>query len=77
MTYTQFIQFDKEGNIVESLGSDGIFMLDGRNKLETMIDDSKDRFTRMTKNIHPEYIGFRIMKGPRLDNSRCIHQWIL
>ena len=54
--------FSKE-NIkpVELLGSDGVYILDGRNSIDTMIEDSLLRIERL-KRVH-EIIGFEIRKG--------------
>ena len=81
--YTQFLEtrtsrFDKklmeftscEPYCIESLGSDGIFILDGRNNLETMIRDSVTRMKKLSK-LH-DYTGFKIMKGD-LKRSTCIY----
>lgn len=54
--------FSKE-NIkpVELLGSDGVYILDGRNSIDTMIEDAFLRID-ILKRVH-EIIGFEIRKG--------------
>jgi fructosamine-3-kinase len=71
--YTQFLDFFN-GKIQEPCGSDSVFILDGRNTLETMIQDSKDRLEKM-KNVHPTLIGFKVMKGERFDNSVSVYSY--
>ena len=71
----------KDGKIVtvekfpiDALGSDGVFILDGRNNIETMVFDSKIRMHTL-KNIH-NYIGFKIMKGERFTDAKEIYKSI-
>ena len=73
--YVQFLDTDVPGHIVEAMGSDGVFILDGRNSMDTMTVDAITQFHRMNKNIHT-YVGWRIMKGSRFDNSKMIKEWI-
>lgn len=49
------------GEHVEACGSDGVFILDGRNSLETQIQDAKDRMFKL-RNVQ-NFSGFAIMKG--------------
>lgn len=84
--YTQFQtnssgQTFKDGKIIEvakfpidALGSDGVFILDGRNSLSIMISDSKNRMQKLEK-LH-NFIGFKIMKGERFSNSREVYNSI-
>lgn len=60
--YTQFYTKNHNNKIIECLGSDGVFILDGRNNLNTMVADSIDRIN-VLKNIMPYIIGFSINKG--------------
>jgi len=46
---------------VELLGSEGVYILDGRNSIDTMIEDAFLRIERL-KRVH-EIIGFEIRKG--------------
>ena len=43
-------------------GSDGIFILDGRNNLSTMIIDCKERIYKL-RFVQPSIDGFEILKG--------------
>ena len=52
----------EEPLVVESMGSDGVLILDGRNSLRTHIIDGEEYRARM-KRVHPDICGFRIMKG--------------
>lgn len=67
-----YVQFKREssddGNLYDMLGSDGVFILDGRNNLDTMIEDSYKRINQM-KNIHPNIAAFEIFKGNRIDDN--------
>ncbi|MHC4270614.1 MAG: hypothetical protein ACYSTS_19460 [Planctomycetota bacterium] len=71
--YVQFLQKNLSNNIAEACGSDGVFILDGRNCLNTMIIDAHERMKKL-KKVQPYYIGFRIMKGSRFDNSTMIRE---
>lgn len=57
--------------LVDSCGSDSIFILDGRNSLSTMIQDAKDRI----KKLRPvkQIDGFEIHEGD-LKSSKIIYQ---
>ena len=54
---------------VDCLGSSGIFILDGRNRLDTMIQDAKNQAKRLW--VKPD--AFKIMKG-NLKNSHCVYR---
>ena len=69
--YVQFLQLNTKGIIDTALGSDGVFILDGRNSLSIMVDDAFNRMYKL-RLIHPHYIGFRIYKGTRFDDSNPI-----
>ena len=55
---------------VDCVASSGIFILDGRNNLNTMIEDAKQQVKRL-QDIKPGISSFKIMKGD-LKNSRCV-----
>lgn len=81
--YAQFLELSsgkefKDGKMIEvakfpidALGSGGVLILDGRNSIETMKEDAKDKIrqTRFVKN----FIGFKIMKGERFTESEEIY----
>lgn len=73
--YVQFLQLNAKKELSEALGSDGVFILDGRNNLLTMTCDAIMRYHHMSK-IHPEYCGWEIKKGDRFSNSVTIKKWI-
>ena len=52
-------------------GSDSVFILDGRNRLETMIDDAHERMHRL-RFVKPWYASFRIMQGSRFSDSNRV-----
>ena len=71
--HVQFLQesITCENEVVEALGSDGVFILDGRNSLATMIQDAADRMYQL-RNIH-KYVGYIIKKGERFGNCTCVY----
>lgn len=74
--YVRFLDLNTRNEVSEALGSDAVFILDGRNTLENMIVDAIKQFHRMNKNLH-SYCGWRIMKGSRFNNSVLVKEWIL
>ncbi len=58
MHYVQFLV-----NGEEAIGSNGVFILDDRDNLRTMIFDSKERGRKLTRHMHKNYDGFSIRKG--------------
>lgn len=67
--YIQANRFDAEKHaftdetfLTECLGSDGVYILDGRNKLETQIQDMRRRAGQL-KGVMPYLAAFRICKG--------------
>lgn len=73
--HVQFLILNTKGKLDEACGSEGVYILDGRNSLRTMKVDAIMRFHKMNK-IH-NYVGWRIKQGSRFDNSVIINQWIL
>mgnify|MGYP000855241719 CR=1 FL=1 len=65
--YVQFLNMDLNCEATEALGSDGVFILDGRHNLMNMAIKAKDIMERRSK-IH-NYIGFRIINNDRFINS--------
>jgi len=74
--HAQFLELNMANKISEALGTDAVFILDGRNSLDTMEIDTIKQFHRMNENLH-SYCGWRIKKGERFDNSVTIKEWIL
>ena len=63
--YVKFFEDDRE-----CCGSDSIYILDGRNKLSTMIQDAKDRMQKLQKKA---YNRFQIIRsGIRLFENTTI-----
>lgn len=58
--FALFLVLNSNKVAIEAMGSDSVFRLDGRTKLETMIEDSKLRMEKL-KNVQPHYVGFRII----------------
>lgn len=56
---------------IDALGSDGVFILDGRNSLCTMKEDAKQRMQQLSKVR--SFIGFKIMQGERFTKSKEIY----
>jgi len=74
--YTQFLVHDLAGKVIEAMGSDGVFILDGRCGRDTMIQDSRKQMRKL-KKVKPHYIGFALMKGDRFDNSTVVYTELL
>ena len=81
MTYVQFYhnstgyiagsippQFSDE-NIkpIEMCGTDGVFILDGRNNIDTMVFDAEKRMSKM-RMIHPDICGYKIIKAQKFSD---------
>ena len=73
-TYVQFLDIDLKKKLTEAMGTDGVMIVDGRKHLQHHICDAQIRMHRLRK-IH-SYVGYRIMKGERFDNSICTYEWI-
>ena len=73
--YVQFLEPNKDyTKMIEPCGSDSVYILDGRNSIQTM---KRDAIERMDKLRHVQsYSGYRIMKGSRFDNSTVIYEWV-
>lgn len=71
--YVQFTEV-KDNKIIEKIGSDGVFILDGRNNLRTMKCDAIERAYRL-RNVQ-NIDGYKIMRGTRFDNSVCVYEWL-
>ena len=73
--YIQYYDKKLNGEIDESLGSDGVFILDGRNNLNTMINDGYEQYNRI-KKVRPGLSHFKVMKGERFTRSVPITELI-
>ena len=74
--YVQFLETKLDGSIDEALGSDGVFILDGRQNLDTQINDAYERLDKL-KNVRPYYVGFEIRDGERFSNSRLVYRKVI
>jgi len=72
--YVQFTVSHDEVEVVDVCGSDGIFILDGRNTLRTMKHDALERMYKLRNVCSID--GYKIMKGERFDNSVCLYEWL-
>jgi len=72
--YTQFTSV-RENKIVDNMGSDGVFILDGRNNLQTMKCDSMVQAHRLRKVSNID--GYKIIRSRRFtDEPRAIiYEW--
>lgn len=69
--FVQFKTHNLNGEVSDALGSDGVFILDGRNNTEIMKSDAEHRMY-MLRNVQPGYIGYEIRYG-EFGYSRLIH----
>jgi hypothetical protein len=70
--YAEFLTTDLKGNTVTALGSEGVHVLDGRLRLESMIEDTKFQMRKFQRTVHPDYCGFQIRKGERFEDKNPI-----
>lgn len=59
--FAQFFDKNLDGELVEAMGSDGVFILDGRNDMRTWEDDASDRIYKL-RNVQ-KYHGYQIRYG--------------
>ena len=72
-----YIQFTHARNnkMIDNIGSDGVFILDGRNTLTTMKCDAMLRMNQLRKVAYID--GYKIIKADRFtDNGKIIYEWI-
>jgi len=74
--YVQFLTKNLKGQTVEACGSDGVFILDGRNCLDTMINDAYEQKHKL-RFVQKHYVGFEIRKGARFESYTVVHKEIL
>lgn len=73
--YAYFLTKDANGNECEAMGTDGVFRLDGRNSLFTMLDDAIKRMS-LLMSIHPNYHGLKIVKCSAIgSNESVLYTW--
>ncbi len=73
--YVQFLTANEDKTkVVESCGSDGVFILDGRTNLRTMKCGAMSRMYKL-RNVS-KIDGFKIMKGESFTKSHCVYKWV-
>lgn len=75
--HAQFlVQYKGDKEPQELLGTDGVFILDGRKTMGGMCHDAMDQIFRL-RRVQPNIVGFKIMQGPKFSESTEIHRWSL
>lgn len=69
--YVQFYDKKLNGEVGESLGTDGVYELDKRKNLPNHIESAIQRANNLEK-VQPHYIAFKIMKGERYSSAKPI-----
>lgn len=66
-------QFDENNKKpIDLIGSEGVYILDGRNSLNTLIYDSRLRLDKMRRK---DIVSFEIIKAERFtDNGKVIYK---
>ena len=59
---TKAMRFTGEKYMDNAIGTDSIYILDGRNRLSTQIADMRERAKQLRK-VQPHYAAFKIMRG--------------
>jgi hypothetical protein len=73
--YVQFLTTNaEETGLIELLGSEGVFVLDGRFNERSMRCAAQERMHKL-RHLH-SISGYRIMKGNKFSNGVCIYEWI-
>lgn len=72
MVFVQFFIKDLKDTDIEACGSDGVFILDERNKLIIMKNDAKKRIAQLSK-IH-QFSGYEIRKGERFEKYKVVYR---
>jgi hypothetical protein len=72
--YVQFYRhsYDTTSSKTEILGSNGVYILDGRNNLQTMIEDARKRISQI-KGVQSDIIAFTIHRGERFSKSQLLY----
>ena len=65
----------KEENkkLIPAVGSDSVMILDGRNCLYNMCEQSKERMEQLNKNLNKGYKGFKIHRADSFTKENVIH----
>ena len=73
--YLQFLTASvDETKVIELLGSEGVFVLDGRWNEHSMRCAAQEQMHRL-RHLH-KIDGYRIMKGNKFSNGVCIYEWV-
>jgi len=68
--YLQFYTKNLAGEKMQAMGSDGVFILDGRNTLANMIIDGHKRAYQL--RFVEKFIGFKVMRCSRYFDGQAI-----
>jgi len=68
--YVQFKTINNKGILWDATGSDGVFILDGRNSLENMIIDANERMKQLSKVR--TFKGFDIIRGDKIRDGNTV-----
>lgn len=72
--YVQFTHI-RNNKVVDNLGSNGVFILDGRNSTEGMQCDAMLRMNQLRKVANID--GYKIIKANRFtDKGKLIYEWV-
>lgn len=55
-------------------GSDSVHQLDGRFSMSTCASIGRQLTRQMQANLHPSCVGFAIIAGPKLTNTRTVRE---
>jgi hypothetical protein len=61
---------------VPALGSDGVYICDGRKTLDNQIYDAKERARSLNKNLNQGIIGLIMHRGPKFTSAKAIGKFI-
>lgn len=74
--YVQLLSTTVDGeHLIEACGSSAIFILDGRQNLETHINDAHDWLTRQ-RRFSKSYVGCKVMRGD-LKHSVMVYKYVM
>ena len=74
--YAQFLVINTERKLSEAVGSDGAFILGGRNSIQTQKNDAMVKMHRL-RAVRPEFVGYRIYRGARFSNNNLLeYEWV-
>ena len=75
MVYVQFLTLNTRNEPDTLCGSDGVFILDGRNKMETWVKDAFKRIHQL-QYVQKNIVGFKIIKGHLREKGETQYIWL-